>query len=519
MGVRPPRGVLAAFAIATLFGVASGQTGQPLPLLPPVAVTPPAAQSSEIARLRSDLDALVRGATSGASRWGILVASLDRGDTLYSRNPDLALAPASNMKLYSTAAAFYYLGPGFRFSTYLLADGPLRDGALQGDLILYGTGDPSISNRMLESSLSTFRAFADSLAQQGIREIRGDLVGDGSYFDDRWIAPGWEPSDLTAWYGAPVGALSFAENLVSIRVLPGPVGGAAVVRTTPETRGLSVENRVRTVASGATRVRLEHAPGGIVATGQVRRGSGGFAGTIPVVDPANYAAAAFRGVLEERGIRVTGRTRTVHGPADSRVTFHTPPPAPEGADRPPPRVLAIHLSPLLTEIAAVTNHVSHNLFAEALFKTVGRVAAGEGSFAGGARAVQYLLECETRTDSAASRLVDGSGLSRLNRVTARTTIRLLDYMARDEAWYSFYESLPQAAAPSGLRRMQNTPAAGNLRAKTGTIKAVSALSGYVHAANGERLAFSIIGNGLPSTARGKRVEDAIGARLAAFDRE
>jgi LysM repeat protein len=186
-------------------------------------------------------------------------------------------------------------------------------------------------------------------------------------------------------------------------------------------------------------------------------------------------------------------------------------------------VLGTHLSPTLEEVTTVTNHVSQNLFAEALFKTVGRVALGEGSFDAGARAVQYFLECEKPIDFASLNLVDGSGLSPQNRVTPRATVHLLDLMTRTEVWEVFYQSLPQAASTQGgqhsLRsRMGGTPAANNLRAKTGTISNVSSLSGYVRAANGELLAFSILVNDVPSTWQAKRVEDAIGVRLARFTR-
>jgi LysM repeat protein len=194
-----------------------------------------------------------------------------------------------------------------------------------------------------------------------------------------------------------------------------------------------------------------------------------------------------------------------------------------GAGSPPPRVIAVHLSPTMAELAGVTNHVSQNLFAEALLKSVGRVALGDGSFGGGARAVHYFLECERPFDATGIRIVDGSGLSPLNRITPRSTIHLLDLMTRTDEWETFYASLPEAASPSGglhsLRnRMGQTPAARNLRAKTGTISNVSSLSGYVRAANGEMLAFSIYANDVPSTFQAKRIEDGIGVRLARFTR-
>lgn len=446
--------------------------------------------------------------------YGVLVVSLDRGDTIFSLNADRPLAPASNMKLYSTAAALYYLGPDFRFSTYLLADGEIEGGVLDGDLILYGTGDPAISGRMLESTSATFDALADSLLARGIREIRGDIVGDGSYFDDDWIGDGWKEDDRMAWYAAPVGALMFGESMVSVRVLPaGEAGMPAEIRTAPATLDLGIENLVETVSSGSTRVRFEHTPTGLAVTGRIRGGHPGVARSIPVVNPANYAASALYATLEDRGIRVTGTVTSIRSPADSPVGM-----AGGRADSSPPRVLAIHRSPELAEIISVTNHVSHNLFAEALLKTVGRVAFGDGSFAGGARAVEYFLECEALVDTAAVDQVDGSGLSRFNRVTPRTTIKLLDYMARGDAWQEYFTSLPEAGSADGLRRMYDTAAEGNLRAKTGTIMNVSALSGYVTSADGERLAFSIMANDVPSTWRAKRTEDAIGARLAEFER-
>lgn len=470
------------------------------------------ARSAAVTRLRGDVDRIVRAMGGGAIRSAVLVVSLDRGDTLVSLDADVQLAPASNLKLYSTAAALYFLGPEFRFSSSLLADGPVRAGAIEGDLILHGTGDPSISGRMLPSTLSTFNAFADTLLSLGVTRVRGNLVGDGSYFDEDWIGDGWQPGDRMEWYAAPVGALSFAENMVTLRVQPGEAGALARITTSPATRGMAIQNRVRTVTSGSTSVQFAHGDSTIVVTGQVRRGTSGATRTMPVVDPADYAAAALRAVLEERGIRIDGEVRSVRRAVDSRVGG-----SPAGV-APPPRLLAVHLSPTLAAISEVTNHVSHNLFADALLKAAGRAALGEGSFAAGGRAVQRLIDLETVIDPATLRVDDGSGLSRSNRVTARATIALLELMARSGAWSAYYESLPEAADPRGLRRMYDTPAAGNLRAKTGTIRNVSALSGYVRSADGERLMFSVITNGIPTTARAKDAENQIGARLARFTR-
>jgi serine-type D-Ala-D-Ala carboxypeptidase/endopeptidase (penicillin-binding protein 4) len=491
------------------------ETLVPTPIDPPVP-------SPAVVGLRVDLQQIVARYNPGANA-AVMVVSLDRGDTLFSVNPDLPLAPASNMKLFSTAAALYYLGPEFRYSTYVLADGTLDGGILHGDLVLFGTGDPSMSGRMLGGSLPPLRALADTLLAQGITEVRGNLVGDGSFFDAEWLGRGWSPDNFGAAYSAPVGALSLSENIARIQVRPGPaVGTPARITTSPATHGMAVVNRTTTVAGGQTGIRFGYEPEGLVISGRITLRHGGIERTIPIVDPVNFTVAAFRSVLEERGIRVTGEVRTVTEPAASPVSFLGRAGTAAPGDEPQPRVLGIHLSPPLSELISVTNHVSQNLFAEALLKTVGRVALGEGTFDAGGRAIQYFLECEAQVDTTRLGIVDGSGLSPFNRVTARATIQLLDMMTRNPHWEAYLASLPEAghSRPRGLQRMTGTAAERNLRAKTGTIRNVSALSGYVTAANGERIAFAIIANNLPaSTWAAKRIEDGIGARIADFDRQ
>jgi D-alanyl-D-alanine carboxypeptidase/D-alanyl-D-alanine-endopeptidase (penicillin-binding protein 4) len=224
-----------------------------------------------------------------------------------------------------------------------------------------------------------------------------------------------------------------------------------------------------------------------------------------------------REALEKNGIRVSGSTVSVQTPAQSPVTGRSVF-APAFDGRRPLRVLALHNSPPLISILEIVNKRSHNLMAEQALRTVARVATGEGSVEGGARAVMHLMDEATPGQPQRIALYDGSGLSPLNRVTPRAVVHLLAFMADTPMWESYWQTLPEAGGPGGLRRMYQTRAQGNLRAKTGTIDSVSALAGYVRAANGERLAFSIIANNLSSTWRAKRVEDAIGARLAEFTR-
>ena len=188
------------------------------------------------------------------------------------------------------------------------------------------------------------------------------------------------------------------------------------------------------------------------------------------------------------------------------------------AQRKGPRIIASHQSPPLIEYLKIVNKKSHNLFADLTLKTIGRIVVGEGSYAAGSEVVRSFLSDEVKTDTAGVVIHDGSGLSGLSRVSAAVFVDVLKHMSQTALWDLYWETLPEAGNPRELRRMYRTPAAGNLRAKTGTIRRVSALSGLVRSANGERILFSILANDLRSTSRAKRVEDRIGVRLASFQR-
>jgi D-alanyl-D-alanine carboxypeptidase/D-alanyl-D-alanine-endopeptidase (penicillin-binding protein 4) len=478
----------------------------------PAAATPHAA----VIALRADIERMV--ATPG--RWSVTVVSLDRGDTLIAHEPDAPLVPASNMKLFTSAAALYYLGPQYRYNTFLLADGTIQGGVLQGDLIIYGTGDPTISDRFGQK-MRVWETFADTLSALGVREIRGKIVADASYFGGPGTAAGWEKDYMNASYAAPASALSFAENVATLQVKPArEVGGRPEVRLIPGGEGsIALVNEATTVAGRRSWIHVSRTAydGPILIRGQIGKNTLGVLRTVPVSDPARWAGAVLRETLEKRGVHVTGGVVAVQSPESSPVTGRLVF-APAFSDKPPLRVLAIHESPPLFDILEVVNKKSHNLLAEQTLRTVGRVALGQGTVEAGARAVQHLLESEASGANHGMRIYDGSGLSVLNRVTTRSVIHLLSFMARSTMWNDYWETLPEAGSGDGLRRMHRTPAYHNLRAKTGTIDHVSALSGYVRSANGERLAFSIISNDVPSTYRAKRIEDQIGARLATFDR-
>ncbi|HEY0306163.1 MAG TPA: D-alanyl-D-alanine carboxypeptidase/D-alanyl-D-alanine-endopeptidase [Longimicrobiales bacterium] len=468
--------------------------------------------------LGNDLQRLIDGAGWSTDQWSVLVVSLDKGDTLFAHQADTHLAPASGLKLFTTAAALYYLGPEFRYSTFLLADGKIENGVLNGDLVVYGTGDPTFTARFGRRD-GIWHEFADTLLALGVKEVRGSVIGDASYFAGRGTGTGWQEDYIGASYAAPSSALSYGENIATLQIKPRAVGEPPFVGLADGADEISVINHAQTVARGRSFIHVARSSydSPLEVRGQISRGTTSIQRTVPVADPAQYAAAVFKKILSDKGITVTGPTKSVTDAAGSPVTGRMVF-APALDARQPVRVLAIHQSPPLIDILEIVNKKSHNLMAEQTLRTVGRVALGEGSVEAGEKAVIQLLVRETGDAPEGFDMDDGSGLSVLDRASARNFIHLLSFMAKSPMFDSYWQTLPEAGVANGLRRMGGTAAAGNLRAKTGTIDNVSSLSGYVRASDGERLAFSIISNNVPSTYRAKRIEDAIGIRLASFDR-
>jgi D-alanyl-D-alanine carboxypeptidase/D-alanyl-D-alanine-endopeptidase (penicillin-binding protein 4) len=471
-----------------------------------------------IAHLSEELLAILgRYPWRGAS-WSVLVVSLDHGDTLFAVSADSAMAPASNMKLLTSAAALREMGPDFRYRTWLLSDGREADGVLDGDLVLYGTGDPGISDRFYPDKESVFRELADQLVARGITRISGDLVGDASFLSGPLRPPTWEPEDLNDHFAAAVSALSFNENVLTLRVEAAERSGwPPQVFTLPDHAGLSVDNLAVTTEARGTLLMVRDDPMGPLAiTGGIQRGGRGAWREITVSDPAAFAVSVFRSVLEAQGIEVLGRERVVNDPRASllgrrKVT------APARRQEGRVRILATHVSPPLRDYLAVVNKRSNNLYTELVFRTLGRLSQGVGSPDAGAAAVAASLT-ELGVDLTGLVQMDGSGLSAANRVRPTTFVDLLARMSSSPEWPEYWASLPVAGVRRELGRMYDTPAAGNLRAKTGTIEGVSALSGVVQTRDGERLAFSFLVNGTPSTDRAKRVENDLGVSLASFSR-
>jgi D-alanyl-D-alanine carboxypeptidase/D-alanyl-D-alanine-endopeptidase (penicillin-binding protein 4) len=445
----------------------------------------------------------------------VLAVSLDRGDTLLARNADLPMLPASNLKVLTSAAALHYLGSDFRFVTYVVTEAPVVDGVLQGDLVLYGTGDPGIADRFHRHRYVPFQELALQLQQAGIREVRGRVMGDGTFLQGPLLGEGWEARDLNEWFAAPSGGLSFNENVVSVRIQPGAVDRPPEISTIPEHVGVLVANQARTVRGRARQPLwlLRDDPGDpIRAVGEISLSGQDIWRQMTVRDPALAAAHAFTHTLREAGISVAGYPGSltpVGSPLTRRRVWRS-------GDR--VRVLATFHSPPLRDYLRAVNQRSHNLYADLILKTLGRLAGDEGSFRGGGQVVQRFVEEEAGVPPGQVVVMDGSGLSGMNRASPGALVATVRQVQENGEWEALWESLPEAGTRRLFRRMSRTAAAGNLRAKTGTMDRVSALTGMVRTADGERVVFSIVGNDLYSEVGAKRLEDQVGVALAEWRR-
>ncbi len=477
-------GTWRAAAWLTLLAAAGCAARPDAARVPEAQAAAPAPQAA--ASLVTELDALFDDPRFTRALWGVRIESLTNGQVLYTRDSHKLVVPASNMKLLTMAVAAERLGWDFAYETRLEAAGEVRDGTLHGDLVVVGGGDPSI-HAVAFGPAPVFEEWADALAAAGIHRVTGRLIGDDTLFDDEGIGPGWAWDYLNDGYAAPSGALSYNENIVVIRIWPGAsVGAPARVEVTPAGHGLRVTHTITTGAAGSqASVNQDR---GLLSDAVALRGSipvdraTPLTRTTSVHHPTLFFVGGLHAALAARGIPVRG------GIADSDDLDG--PPAASGR-----RVIATRRSQPLSSLGAYFMKASQNFYGETFLKTLGaRFGRGGTTTAGRAVARETLSAWGIPEDAYV--IYDGSGLSRYNYVSADAIVTLLKRVLSDDRLRGpFMATLPVGGQDGTLgNRMRDTPLAGRVQAKTGTIANVRSLSGVVDAPSGERFVFSIIAN-------------------------
>jgi serine-type D-Ala-D-Ala carboxypeptidase/endopeptidase (penicillin-binding protein 4) len=526
------------------------------------AVVVKAGRSGPCTKLARTIAELLEGPEVSRDHWGIVVTAMD-GAPIYLLNEGQLFQPASNAKLYTTAAAMALLGPQTTFETKVVARGVFGGvQTLTGDLVLVGAGDANLSGRDIPYVAPALRpkpepgapalpetnpqryleAMADQVAATGLKVVNGDVVGDDTLFPWEPYAQNWSIDDTVWGYGAPVSALTVNDNQIKVTVTPGAAAGspATVVidPAVPSYYTLDVGVTTGEKKSGS-QVQMERALGSKVLRvyGSIAVDAQPDEEEVAISDPAEYAAVALKGMLESRGIVVTGKARATHRiPADAEgfMTQMKKPgyenfvvaddigsqpisclvdPLPAANER----VIASHRSPELLDDVTVTNKVSQNLHAELWLHHLGKKApCSRGSTVEGARLVRAFLE-HAGIDKDDFVFFDGSGLSGHDLVTPRATARLLQY-ASTQPWFADWKkSLPVGGEDGSLaERFGKAPLKDHVFAKTGTLGEARTLSGYLEGASGKTVIFSImVGNHMPQTSKDREAMDKIVAAIAA----
>ncbi len=445
------------------------------------------------ARFAERAEALLGTGPAGKGEWGLLIVDAESGEVLYQQNADRYFVPASNMKLFTTALALEKLGAAYRFHTTLETSGTISsEGVLTGNLVLVGRGDPNLSNRKFPYELKeefdgppekALVELADAVTAKGVKEISGDIVGDDSYFPRERYPNGWEIDDMVWEYGAAISAIVVDDNTVALTLTPGEQPGASVqAAVSPATPDFTVVNELVTSAAEVkSDLTLTREPGAnvVVIRGSLPAKSAPRKLILSIQEPAQHAAALFKHLLEERGIRVAGVARTRHESGDASGD---------------PTVLAEHVSVPLNDAVKLINKISQNLHTEMLLRTVARQ---NGVWAKPEDLMKVPADFYTAAGILPEDVIqtDASGLSRHDLVTPRAIEALLSF-AQKQPWFApYYASLPVAGTDGTLEdRMKNTIAAGRIHAKTGSVEHVRTLSGFAETPGGRRLIFSILSN-------------------------
>jgi serine-type D-Ala-D-Ala carboxypeptidase/endopeptidase (penicillin-binding protein 4) len=469
-------------------------------------------------RFTNRVDALLAAEPTSKGEWGLLIADAETGETLYEQNAAKYFVPASNMKLFTTALALEKLGPDFRFHTTLESAGAITpEGELTADLVLVGRGDPNLSNRKFPFALKeefdgvpekTLAELADKLVAKGIKSISGDVIGDDSYFSRERYPNGWEVDDMVWEYGAAISALVVNDNTATLTLTPAQAAGGPVqAMVAPLTRDFVVENRVVTTAAALKAdLTMTREPGAhlVVVSGTLPEKSAPRKLVLAIEEPALNAAALLKTLLEERGVTIGGGLRAQHEPVATVAGSA-------------PTVLAEHVSIPLGDSVKLVNKISQNLHTEVLLRAAMRQTA---SWKSADELMKFAADFYAKAGIAPEDVIqtDGSGLSRHDLVTPRAIVTMLRY-AQAQLWFeSYFASLPVAGIDGTLEdRMKNTPAAGRVHAKTGSVEHVRTMSGFADTAGGRRLIFSFLSNN--QGGKNHEATDALGGLCVAMVEE
>jgi len=439
-------------------------------------------------------DPLLASTPTNKGEWGLLVVDAETGETLYELNADKYFVPASNMKLFTTALALAKLGPDYRFHTTLETRGTVSPGgALTGDLFLVGRGDPNLSNRKFPYNLKeefdgppekALAELADAFVAKGVKEIAGDVVGDDSFFPREAYPNGWEIDDMVWEYGAALSAIVVDDNTATLTLTAGESAGAPVQAVVaPATPDFIVRNDVVTSAAETkSDLTLTREPNSkvVVIRGTMPAHSTPRKLVLAIHDPAEHAAALLTRLLAERGVKIAGVARSMHVAEPTAAT--------------PRAVLAEHVSVPLGDAVKLVNKISQNLHTEMLLRAAARTTAVWNT---PEELMKFPADFYATAGIAPGDVIqtDGSGLSRHDLVTPRAIVALLKY-AEGQPWFPpYYASLPVAGVDGTLEAlMKNTPSAGRIHAKTGSVEHVRTRSGFAETPSGRRLIFSFLSN-------------------------
>ncbi|PEJ59350.1 peptidase S13 [Bacillus sp. AFS002410] len=441
------------------------------------------------------VDQLSKNSNTVGMHAGIVVYNTRTGELLDEYDADKTFVPASNLKLFVTAAALDKLTPNYHFKTEVYTTGQInKKGVLHGNVIVKGYGDPSLSEEDM-------RNMAKEMSNKGIKSINGDILVDDNYFDDDRLGAGWMWDDESYGYNAQISSLAVHENMISLSITPdGSIGEAPSLGMNPMTDYVTIHNNAKIVEGSNNNLVIDRPRGtnSVVISGTIGKQSSVYTEDVAIDDPALFAGNVWKRALNAEGIDLLKKKVKVE---KTKITTGTP--------------ILVHNSQPLSELIVQLNKQSDNFYAEMLLKELGVVAKNEGSFNAGADVIEeFLKKADIDTTY---RQVDGSGLSRMDLISPKQMAQLLKYVSQQEYKEVFEQSLPIAGVDGTLKsRMIGTSAEKNVHAKTGSMSGINSLSGYVTDQNGDKLAFSILLNGVRTSSSATAFQDAVAVLLSQY---